>query len=211
MADQPRIPKPTARRLSLYLRELESLLEQGKSTINSTGLGAALDLTDAQVRKDLATFGQFGRPGVGYDITALRAELRRIMGTDRQWNVVVVGAGNIGTAVTRYPRFGDRGFRVVAVFDADPAVVGNTVAGHQVLPVSDIQSRLPGMNISLAIIAVPAEGAQQVADMLVAAGISGILNFAPVYLSVPGGVAVSSVDLARSLEQLAFEISADLA
>jgi redox-sensing transcriptional repressor len=209
MGERLIIPKPTARRLSLYLRELEALNEANLVSINSSQLGKALGLTGAQVRKDFATFGTFGRPGVGYTIGDLCDKLREIMGTDRTWDIAVVGAGKIGQAITGYPKFIDRGFKVVAVFDNNPAIIGTEVASHIVRPVADMTRIIPLRNIKLAILSVPVDVAQDLADRLVASGITGILNFAPTRLRVPEGVGVSSVDFCRSLEQLAFETSID--
>ncbi|MDG1137671.1 MAG: redox-sensing transcriptional repressor Rex [Phycisphaerales bacterium] len=207
MGDRLKIPKPTARRLSLYLRELEALKETNLISVNSGQLGRALGLTGAQVRKDFATFGTFGRPGVGYIIEPLCEQLRQIMGTDRTWDVAVVGAGKIGQAISGYPKFIDRGFNVVAVFDNNPNIIGSEVANHTVRPVADMTRIIPLRNIKLAILSVPVDVSQELADRLVASGITGILNFAPVRLRVPEGVGVSSVDFSRSLEQLAFETS----
>ena len=209
MDGRPKIPKPTARRLSLYLRELETLKEASLISINSNQLGKALGLTGAQVRKDFATFGTFGRPGVGYTIEPLCVRLRQIMGTDRTWDVAVVGAGKVGQAISAYPKFIDRGFRVVAVFDSNPQIIGTEVANHVVRPVADMTRIIPLRNIKLAILSVPVDVAQSLADRLVASGITGILNFAPIRLTVPDGVGVSSVDFSRSLEQLAFETTID--
>ncbi len=209
MEDRLKIPKPTARRLSLYLRELEALKEAKLVSINSSQLGKALGLTGAQVRKDFATFGTFGRPGVGYTIEPLCDRLRHIMGTDRTWDVAVVGAGKIGRAISSYPKFIDRGFKVVAVFDNEPTIIGTEVAGHIVRTAADMTRIIPLRNIKLAILSVPVSVAQDLADRLVASGVTGILNFAPIRLMVPDGVGVSSVDFSRSLEQLAFETSVD--
>jgi redox-sensing transcriptional repressor len=207
MVNRSRIPRPTAKRLSLYLRELEGVQEDGQQTISSKQLGAALGLTDAQVRKDLAYFGQFGHPGIGYSVQELVTNLRKILGTDRPWNALIVGAGNIGRALMPYTRFRRKGFEIVAVFDADPKVIGTQIAGHKVRPMSDLPTLVRDRNIEIGIITVPAEGAQQVADALVAAGVKGILNFAPVRLDVNSDVSVNSVDFLLSLEQLAFQIS----
>src|SRR5882672_12800552 len=128
------IPNPAVRRLSLYLRQLEAFQRKDRRTISSKQLGAALGLTDAQVRKDLAYFGQFGHPGIGYRISELITQLRRILGTDRKWNACVVGAGNIGRALMAYPRFIRKGFDIVAVFDSDDSVVGSVIANHRVRP-----------------------------------------------------------------------------
>lgn len=209
-SDPARIPKPTVKRLSLYLRELDTLSDHGQQTINSKQLGDALGLTDAQVRKDLAFFGDFGHPGIGYKITKLIGELRKILGTDRPWNAAIVGAGNIGRALMPYARFRRKGFEIVAVFDSDPKVVGSTISGHKVRPMSDLPALVPDRNILIGIVAVPAEGAQAVADALIAAGVKGILNFAPVRLEVHDRVSVVSVDFLLSLEQLAFQVSLGL-
>ena len=207
MSSRSRIPRPTAKRLSLYLRELEQVADQGQTTISSKQLGATLGLTDAQVRKDLAYFGQFGHPGIGYKVAELVGQIRKIIGTDRPWNAAIVGAGNIGRALMPYARFRRKGFEIVAVFDADPNVVGTVVAGHKVRPMNDLPALVRERNILIGIVAVPAEGAQEVANALIAAGVKGILNFAPVRLEVQDEVTVMSVDFLLSLEQLAFQIS----
>src|SRR5262245_44300564 len=136
MPQRARIPRPTVKRLSLYLRELEALAGRSQETISSKQLGDALGLTDAQVRKDLACFGQFGHPGVGYRVPDLIGQLRRILGTDHKWHAAVVGAGNIGRALMAYPRFIRKGFDIVAVFDSDPKVVGQEVCNHKVRPMA---------------------------------------------------------------------------
>lgn len=210
MTPRSRIPRPTVKRLSLYLRELEMLDQGGEQTVSSKQLGDALGLTDAQVRKDLALFGQFGHPGIGYKASELIRELRKILGTDRQWNACIVGAGNIGRALMPYARFRRKGFEIVAVFDSDPAVHGHVIAGHRVRPMSDLSALVKERNILIGIVAVPAEAAQDVADQLIAAGVRGILNFAPVRLDVHDRVSVLSVDFSLSLEQLAFQVSLGL-
>jgi redox-sensing transcriptional repressor len=206
---QPRgkIPRPTVKRLSLYLRELESRAKQDKQTISSKQLGNALGLTDAQVRKDLAYFGQFGHPGIGYQVAELTGRLRQILRTDRTWNAAVVGAGNIGRALMAYQRFRRKGFEIVAVFDKDPAVVGQAIAGHRVRPMSDLPSLVPERQVTLGILTVPADSAQEVADALIDSGVKGILNFAPIRIDVRDAVSVASVDLSVTIEQLAFQVS----
>ena len=170
MSARPRIPRPTVKRLSLYLRELESRIAHQQETISSKGLGQALGLTDAQVRKDLAYFGQFGHPGVGYRVAELIRELKKILGTDRKWNAAVVGAGNIGRAVMAYGRFQRKGFEVVAVFDADPNIIGHEIAGHRVRPMSDLPAIIAERDIKIGVLATPAEAAQGAADKLIEAG-----------------------------------------
>ncbi|HSZ54254.1 MAG TPA: redox-sensing transcriptional repressor Rex [Tepidisphaeraceae bacterium] len=201
------IPNPAVRRLSLYLRQLEAFDRKGRRTISSRQLGESLRLTDAQVRKDLAYFGQFGHPGIGYRVEDLIQQLRKILGTDRTWNVLLVGAGNIGKALSAYRGFGAKGFEVVAVFDNDPAKVGRKLGAFTVKPLSEIAAVAQQHDAKLSILAVPADSAQDVADQLIAAGIRGLLNFASVSLSVPRGVAVNAVDVAVQLEQLAFQVN----
>jgi len=189
------------------LRELATRLEQGEATVSSKALGRSLGLTDAQVRKDLALFGQFGHPGRGYAVADLVASLRRIMGRDRDWRVCVVGAGNIGRALVAYDRFRREGFNIVAVFDAEAAMVGREVGGLRVRPMADLAKVVTAEGITLGIVAVPRDAAQQVTDALVAAGVEGILNFAPRRIEVREGIGIVSVDFTVALEQLAFQVA----
>jgi redox-sensing transcriptional repressor len=199
------IPEPAVRRLSLYLRELEKFHRNQRLTISSKQLGESLRLTDAQVRKDLAYFGQFGRPGIGYRVVDLVSRLRHILGTDRDWNVLLVGAGNIGAALASYRGFSSKGFNIVAIFDNDATKIGKKIGAFTVEPLSKLTTAVKELSARLAILAVPADGAQDVADQLAAAGIRGLLNFAPVSLKVPKGVSVNTVDVGVQLEQLAFQ------
>jgi redox-sensing transcriptional repressor len=201
------IPNPAVRRLSLYLRQLEAFRRKDRKTISSKQLGESLGLTDAQVRKDLAYFGQFGHPGIGYRVDELIVKVRQILGTDKTWNVLLVGAGNLGRALLAYRGFDAKGFRMVAVFDSDPAKVGTRHGGFVILPPTELASTIRAQNIRLGIIAVPADYAQDVANQLVDAGIRGLLNFAPVSLSVPAEIALNAVDLAVQLEQISFQVS----
>jgi len=210
MHPRAKIPRPTVKRLSLYLRELESQLAQESHTISSKRLGEALALTDAQVRKDLAFFGQFGHPGIGYRTKELIGQLRTILGTDRQWNAAVVGAGNIGRALMAYDKFRRNGFDIVAVFDANAAIVGQQIAGHKVRPMDDLPKLVAERAIKIGIVAVPAEAAQEVTESLIEAGVLGILNFTPKRLDVGDAVSVVSVDFSVALEQLAFQVSLGL-
>lgn len=202
------VPRPAAQRISLYLRYLEALQAQGKETISSRELGTALGLTAAQVRKDLGRFGQFGFPGVGYKIPELVLQIRRILGTDRTWNVALVGVGSLGTALARYRGFQRKGFEIVALFDRDPRVLGRKALADLIHPMERFEEIVREKEIELGILAVPAEEAQGVADRMAAAGIRGILNFAPRVLSVPEEVQCVSVDLAIQLEQLTLALSA---
>ena len=201
------IPNPAVRRLSLYLRQLESFDRQGRRTISSKQLGESLRLTDAQVRKDLAYFGQFGHPGIGYRVEDLILELRKILGTDKTWGVALVGAGNIGRAMAGYRGFDKKGFKLVGVFDNDPGKVGRKLGGFTIQPLSEIPDCVNHHSVRLAILAVPAENAQEVVDQLVDAGVRGLLNFAPISLTVPSNVALQTVDMAVQLEQLAFQVT----
>ena len=201
------IPTPAVYRLSFYLRQLEAFLAADKHTISSKQLGDALGYTDAQVRKDLAYFGQFGHPGIGYRVEELIAQLRKILGTDKVWNVLLIGAGNLGRALIAYRGFLRKGFRLAAIFDADERKVGQGFGDLTVSSMEKLSQIAAAMNIKLAIMSVPGEAAQPVADKLVAAGIRGILNFAPVSITVPHDVSVQGVDLAVQLEQLSFKMS----
>jgi redox-sensing transcriptional repressor len=207
--DQPRpelIPNPAVRRLSLYLRQLEAFKRKDRRTISSKQLGESLGLTDAQVRKDLAYFGQFGHPGIGYKVDDLIGEVRRILGTDKTWNVLLVGAGNLGRALMAYRGFASKGFQLAAVFDNDPSKVGRKQGAFTVQALADLEPTIRAHHIKLAMIAVPADVAQDVADQLIEAGIRGLLNFAPVSITVPAHIAINAVDLAVQLEQLSFQV-----
>lgn len=201
------VPDPAVKRLSLYLRQLEGFRKKDRRTISSKQLGESLRLTDAQVRKDLAYFGQFGHPGIGYRVDELIDQVKHILGTDKVWNVILVGAGNLGRALSAYKGFNIKGFRLIAVFDNDPAKIGRKLGSFQIQPLAELQSTLQTHVVRLALMAVPADSAQDVADELIAAGVRGLLNFAPVSLSVPEGVALNSVDLAVQLEQLSFQVN----
>jgi redox-sensing transcriptional repressor len=201
------VPNPAVRRLSLYLRQLEAFKRKDRRTVSSKQLGESLGLTDAQVRKDFAYFGQFGHPGIGYRVDDLIGQVKRILGTDKTWNVLLVGAGNLGRALLAYRGFDQKGFRLIAVFDADPGKVGKKHGGFVIQSLSEMAAAVQKQNIKLAMIAVPADNAQDVADQLVAAGVRGLLNFAPVSLTVPPDVALNAVDLAVQLEQLSFQVS----
>jgi redox-sensing transcriptional repressor len=194
-------------RLSLYLRELQHWVREGRATVSSSQLGKVLGFTDAQVRKDLAYFGHFGHPGIGYRCDELIAQIRQILGTDRQWTVTMVGVGNMGRALLRYKGFANQGFRIVAAFDVDPRINGSEIEGVPVYPHERMADMVRQQKIELGMITVPAAQAQQVADELVAAGIAGIVNFAPVTLSLPTDVPLVGVDLTTELERLAFSVA----
>jgi redox-sensing transcriptional repressor len=200
----PPLSRPSVGRLSLYLRRLEELLREGTMRVSSSVLGESLGLRDAQVRKDLASLGSLGQPGIGYAAPELIAAIRRALGIDRQWTVALVGVGNLARALLGYQGFLERGFRVVALFDADPDKVGVQVGGLKIHPPQAMPEVVAATGAELGILTVPSPAAQAVADALIAAGIRGLLNFTPQVLRLPANVRVVSVDLTVQLEQLAF-------
>lgn len=199
--------RPAAERLSLYLREAERLAALGRVTVSSRQLGTAAGAADAQVRKDLGTIGRSGQPGVGYEVAALAEAIRAVIGVQERWRAALVGAGNIGRALAAYRRLREEGFEVAAVFDRAESVVGRRVAGLEVLPLEAIADTVRREGIGIGIIAVPPESAQEVADRLVAAGVRGILNFAPRRLQVTDRVPVVDVDFRSALERLVLAVS----
>ena len=192
--------------MSLYLRELQHLLREDKKTISSKKLGRLLGVTDTQVRKDFAYFGQFGYPGIGYRCEELVDEIRGILGTNRLWPAAMVGVGNLGQALLGYRGFQSQGFTVKVAFDVNPAIIGQKINGIQVHHLDDLHEIVRENQIQLAILAVPAEAAASVAEAIVDSGITGVLNFAPVTLNLPKSVSVVGVDLAMELEQLSFAV-----
>lgn len=204
------VPLPAVRRLCLYLRQLEIIHAADSQTVSSKQLGAVLGISDAQIRKDLAHFGQFGQPGVGYRVPEMVARLREILGTDRTANVLLMGAGNLGRALLSYKGFTKRGFEIVAVFDNHPALIGTLLGADRDLRVrhpDEMPEIVEARSIRFGILAVPGSAAQQATDKLVEAGVRAVLSFAPCTIKVPQDVAVSSVDLSVQLEQLSFQIS----
>jgi redox-sensing transcriptional repressor len=199
-----KLSRASVGRFSLYLRHLDRLQQGGALTVSSSQLGDALGITDAQVRKDLAYLGNLGQPGIGYSVGELIHALKSRLGVDRDWRAVVVGVGNLARALLRYRGFAQQGFRFVALFDADPAKVGQAIDGLKVMPMSQMPSAIAAERAELGVVAVPAPAAQEVCDALVSAGVKGILNFAPTVLRAPSGVSLVNVDLAVQLEQLAF-------
>jgi len=201
MADKKQIPAPTLGRICTYIRVLE---RSTGCSISSAAIAEAAGVNAAQVRKDLSYLGEFGQAGVGYDVGELREALKHLMGLDRPRHVVIVGAGALGSALITYPGFEARGFRVVAVFDNNPAKIGHRLRGHLILPADELAERIAELGAEIGVIAVPRTTAQAVADALVQAGIKAIVNFAPVLLRVPETVAVRNVDLTQQLECLAY-------
>ncbi len=203
----PSIPLPSLRRLPIYYRRLRAALDEGKAVVSSQDLGDAADVPAAQVRKDLSHVGEFGRPGVGYDVAALAECLETFLGLVNDKEAVLVGVGNLGRALVSYPGFTRYGLRIVALFDADVAKVGRQVGEHRILPVSKLADLARRMHIQMGIITVPAHAAQDVAEEMVAGGISVIWNFSPTTLHVPEDILVKNEDLAAELATLSHHIS----
>jgi redox-sensing transcriptional repressor len=203
----PRISESTVRRLTHYYRVLDEVAAEGKRMISSRRLAEREGITSAQVRKDLSYFGSFGRRGLGYSVPHLREEIGAILGLDRRWNVVVIGAGNIGSALLSYGGFARQGFDVVAVFDHDPKRVGTKIGDLEVQDIGRLSDVTAALEIEVGVIATPARSAQAVADTLVAAGVRGILNFAPRKLFVPDHVSLRAVDMTMELESLSFALT----
>jgi redox-sensing transcriptional repressor len=205
-ADQ--ISELTTNRLSIYLRCLTELEAAGVQTISSQELAEQFKLNAAQIRKDLACFGEFGVRGVGYHVKDLRRDLRHILGLDRRLRVAIMGAGNLGLALADYPGFRQEGFEIVALFDTQNGKVGNlSRAGVAIHDIRQLKRIARQERVSIAVIAVPASAAQHVVDLVVAAGIKAILNFSPGTLNVPPDVKLKSVDLTVSLESLSFYLA----
>jgi redox-sensing transcriptional repressor len=206
-ADRPYpggIPEATVARLPVYLRALYALAERGVTTVASDELARSAGVNSAKLRKDLSHLGSYGIRGVGYDVEYLVYQVSRALGLTQRWPVVIVGAGNLGRALANYGGFITRGFRVEAVLDSDPALVGCKLGGVIVRHVSELEAVVAAYGIAIGVIAVPAGFAQAMCDRLVAAGVTSILNFAPLVLNVPDGVDVRKVDLSIELQILAF-------
>ena len=201
-----KISESAVRRLSLYLRLLQEADAAGAETISSGELAERGGTTSAQVRKDLSLFGSFGKRGLGYSVQELLGRIRAILGLQKTWRVALVGAGKLGSALFSYRDFEARGFHIRAVFDSDPRKVGTAWGGLAVRADEEMEATMRAEEIDMAILAVPADAAQQVADRIVAAGVRGILNFAPVRLKVPRGVALKNVDVTLELEGLSFAL-----
>jgi redox-sensing transcriptional repressor len=202
-----RIADSTVRRLSIYLRFLEDSESRGIRTISSEELARRGGTTSAQVRKDLSFFGSFGKRGLGYSVPELIASLRDILGLRREWRVVIIGAGKIGTALAQYHGFRQRGFLVTAVYDADPRKVGSRWDGLTVRDIAALEDDLARDEPEIAVLAVPGEEAQAAAERLARAGVRAILNFAPVQLQLPADVTVRHVNMAMELEGLSFALT----
>ena len=202
-----KVADSTVRRLSLYLRFLEEFEGQGIETVSSGALASRGGTTSAQVRKDLSFFGSFGKRGLGYPVPELADRLREILGLKRRYQVAMIGAGKIGSALVQYRGFKQRGFDIVAIYDSYPAKIGRQWNGLTVLDVAALEQEFARHPVDMAVLVTPAEAAQPVTDRLVALGIKSILNFAPVQLVVPDDVVVKTVNLALELETLSYALA----
>jgi redox-sensing transcriptional repressor len=202
-----RIAEPTVRRLSLYLSFLEEIEGRGVVTTSSDDLAHLGGTTSAQVRKDLSFFGSFGKRGLGYSVPELSSRLRQILGLGKQWRVCIIGAGKIGTALANYAEFAERGFVISGVYDKDPKKIGTRLDDLVIRDEAHLERDIATRHYQIAVLAVPPESAQKLVDRIVKAGVRGILNFAPVQITVPDDVAVRTVNMAMELEGLTFEIT----
>jgi len=207
--DKAEVPQVAVPRLARYLGLLKRLDRQGIARVSSREMAARLGANAAQIRKDLSYFGEFGVRGVGYDVRFLITELSRCLGVDREWNMVILGAGRLGTALARYRGFRDEGFKCVGMFDVKGAAAGKTVAGHAVRPMEELHDFVRDNDVQIAVIAVPAESAMDVAAQVAQAGIKGILNFAPVRLPATPNVFIHQLDLSNELMVISFYLSHD--
>ena len=202
-----RIAESTVRRLSIYLRFLEEFEDRGLSTVSSEELARRGGTTSAQVRKDLSFFGSFGKRGLGYSVPELSAALREILGLGREWRVVIVGAGKIGAALAQYRGFRQRGYNIIAVYDANRDKIGRSLEGIEIRDMARVESDVAAERPEIAVIAIPGEEAQAVLDRIVRTGIKAVLNFAPVQLHAPADVTVKAVNMAMELEGLSFALT----
>lgn len=202
-----KIPEATIIRLSVYSRFLTEIDRKGIITISSRDIAEGVGVSPAQVRKDLAYFGEFGTRGVGYNVSDLRQHILRILGLSVDWSVSLVGAGNLGLALSSYKGFRERGFIITSIFDSDPQKVGTKINDVEVLPTEQLEEVVRQNRTQIGIVAVPAAAAQEVADRLVKAGVQAILNFAPGVLNVPPEIELRNVDLVVNLEVLTFNVS----
>ena len=202
------VPEVVVQRLPLYVRVLTQFQLDGIEVISSEQLGARLQMTPAQIRKDLSYFGRFGKQGRGYDVSLLTEQLRGILGLDVSWNAAVVGMGRLGAAVVAYPGFAPESFRIVAAFDGNEQLVGREVSGLQIQKMDELPDTVRSLGIKIGIVAVPAAQAQEVIDGLVAAGIKAILNYAPISAVTPADVKVRGIDPVLALQSMTYYLKA---
>ena len=201
------IPDIVIGRLPIYLRALTRLAVEGQEVTSSHELGRRLGISSAQIRKDLSHFGGFGKQGTGYQISYLVDQLRQVLKVDQEWEVAVIGAGDLGTALLHYKGFSDRGFRIACVFDNSPQKIGKKIGDYVVRPMDEMQKVIQERGIKIAMIAVPAEKAQEVANNLIEVGIRAILNYAPMTLNVPADVKVQYIDPVIQMQRMTFYLA----
>jgi redox-sensing transcriptional repressor len=207
VAKSVKISEAVVRRLPIYLRYLSHLQQVGVTTVSSQQMGKTLDVNPAQIRKDLAAFGDFGKKGIGYDVNYLIEKIRQILKLDQEIRVALVGAGHLGHAISNYNAYLKDNMRIIAIFDADPDKVGKQIAGITIQPLEELKQTVKEKQIRLAIITVPASAAQAVADLLIDAGIEGILNFAPITIRTDKDVRIDYADVTSSLQSLAYYLN----
>ncbi len=198
------IPDIVVGRLPVYLRALSRMAQEGETITSSKELGERLGISSAQIRKDLSHFGEFGKQGTGYQIEYLIEQLQRILKVNTEWEVALVGVGDLGRALAHYNGFVNRGFRISALFDSDPAKIGTTIDELKIMDAAKMVEEIRARGLKVAMLAVPAEKAQAVADKLVEAGISAILNYAPINISTLSGVRVQYIDPVIHLQRMTF-------
>jgi redox-sensing transcriptional repressor len=198
------IPDIVIGRLPLYLRSLQRMAQENRRTTSSQEMAERLGISAAQIRKDLSQFGEFGKQGTGYDINFLMEQIRSILHVDRVWDIVVVGAGDIGSAIAGYQGFTDRGYKVAMVFDNDPEKIGKKLGPFIIQDIAKIIEAIKNCGIKVAMIAVPATRAQEVADLLVKSGVKAILNYAPISINVPPEVKVQYIDPVTHLQRMTY-------
>ncbi len=204
-------PDVVVRRLPLYARSLRYLLQEGVESVSSQELGDRINVTAAQIRKDLSYFGEFGKQGIGYDVRKLLQQIEDILGLTQEWPVALIGVGHLGEAIARYEGFRQQGIRIAGIFDSNPAKIGKVINGMTVQSFDEAEQVIREQGIKLAIIAVPARSAQEVADRLVMAGVRAILNYAPTVLQVPEGVWVRYIDPVAILHSMTYYLARDIA
>lgn len=202
-------PDVVVRRLPLYARTLAYLKEEGVTSVSSQELGKRINVTAAQIRKDLSYFGQLGKQGIGYKVDELLQHINRILGLNQEWNVVLVGVGALGQAIARYSGFREKGIHIVGLFDIDPRKIGTEFTGLTIRHVNDLAEVARDHSVRMAIVAVAADHAQEVVDLLVRAGVRAILNYAPVSVQVPNGVWVRHIDPVSLLHSMTYYLARD--
>jgi redox-sensing transcriptional repressor len=198
------IPDIVVGRLPLYLRSLQRMAREGRTLTSSQELGERLGISAAQIRKDLSQFGEFGKQGTGYQIAYLVEQLQKILNIDHEWEIAVVGAGDIGNAVVRYKGFSNRGFKVCMIFDVDPQKIGSQIGEFIVLDYANLVETIQAARVKFAMITVPANQAQEVATRLIEAGVKAILNYAPISINVPEGVRLQYIDPSIHLQRMTY-------